>query len=226
MPLNSYKCPECGKRNNYVVDLDEQGDQIVACSVCGHENNISYNELPQRVKDILRDLDSDAKIFADTDQHCRLDQNDTVDEALIQANARFQKVREEMASFDDIIGIEKSILRIADEYISEDTYDTITSVSSNILDETGELCSDWKQQSFSYLIDNVSERIDGDSSSARIISYMKKVIQSGRGIDAISDTELMKESGLNKKERFLIKQAVKNNQITNILQSVLESENF
>lgn len=226
MPLNSYECEQCGKRNNYVVELDTQGKQMVTCTVCGHNNEIDYDKLPQRVKDTLSALASDAQIFEDSDTVDALNPVDTVDDTLAQVDKRFQAVKEEMSSFNDVIGIEGNISRIAEEYISNDVLDSITSISSSVFDESGNMRSDWKQQGFSSLVDNMSMRMENDSVSAHVVSYIQQVVQSGRGMEAIADVDLMKAAGLNKKERFLIKQAVKNNQITGILQQVLGGESF
>lgn len=227
MPLSSYRCEKCGKRNNYIVELDSAGEQIVACTVCGHESLIDYQQLPQRVKDTIRDLENDAKIFDDEDIESELMPVDTVDETLAEVEKRFQTAKDEMASFDNIIGIKGSISRIADEYVDSDVLDSVSSFSSSVLDETGQLRDDWKQRGFTSLVDSASElTLDDDSTSARIVSYIQQVIQSGRGMEAITDVELMKSAGLDKKEKFLIKQAAKNNQISSILQQVLGEESF
>lgn len=222
MPLNSYRCKECGKYNNYVVALDEDGEQEVVCSVCGNTTNIGYRDLPERVRESMEMLDVDSRIFEDETGIVELEPKDTVEDTLAAVDKKFEAAKQEMSSFDKVIGISGNIMDIANEYISEDGVSVINGFTDAVIGSSGELSPDWKQKGFSAFLNEAGSCIENDhSTSARIVSYMQQVLRSGRGIAAITDEELMQQAGLTKKEKFLVRQAVKSDQITEILKQVL-----
>lgn len=227
MPLNSYKCPKCGKRNNYSVQLDSNGDQVVQCAICKYEQVISYDQLPERVQTDLDHKQEIERTFSHNGEFFKnLADRQKVD-TLSVMEQHFQETQDDLNSFVQDVSVDTNMQAIIQQYVPDMGTDTILDeVSSKVINDNGDLSSNWKRDTADIALSQISNLLSDGSMSERIVLYIQQVLQSGRGLEALEDTELMKSAGLGKKERFLLKQAAKNDQITAIISQAFGGGNI
>lgn len=226
MPLNSYKCPECGKRNNYVVDLDEQGDQTVACSVCDTQITIRKDQLPERVLESLQELKAADDIFNDEQQVSILNDDDSiVDELLANMEEAFHDVKNSFNADSHEVQMDMNIAKIAE------TYAPIKGMADEkskklVQDMMGKSSGNWKRDAAVTIANKASEYVSDDQMMGRVLRYLSNSLEAGLNINDILDKQTMEASGLSKKERFILGQLAKSEQLNDIIARYLNGESF
>ena len=117
MPLNSFECEKCGKRNNYIVELDSAGNQQVACSMCGETNFISRDQLPERVLESLQELAEARATFDDSTQVGILNDDESiVDTLLANMEETFRATKSNFVDDGIEVKMDMDIAGIAETY--------------------------------------------------------------------------------------------------------------
>lgn len=117
MPINTFTCENCGARNNYVVETSENGEQEVKCSRCEAVTTISYNELPERLRETISELEANNRAFEnDMAINDSSSETDTVEETIQKVDNAFASAKQVMQAFDDKLMINTDINAIAEQY--------------------------------------------------------------------------------------------------------------
>lgn len=122
MPINTFTCENCGARNNYVVETGENGEQEVKCSRCETVATISYDELPERLRETIAELETNDRAFkSDMAINDSSSDTDTVEETIKKVDSAFASAKQVMQAFDDKLMINTDINAIAEQYAPSET---------------------------------------------------------------------------------------------------------
>lgn len=220
MPLNSFTCENCGARNNYIVETDANGEQTVACHSCGTAYVMEYDDLPDRVKNTLTDLQEDSKIFTD-DTMSVIDDPNSVDDTLDQVDMRFQEARKVMDSFNDVVKIKDSLLKSADELSDGALADAVEATAETLVQQRD---SEAELDLVLAVIEKTlsASQLGNKQLTKRLLSYFKQVAHKNYSLEEALRPDFMEASGLKPQEQFIIAQLAKNNFVRDKLQSVLK----
>lgn len=131
MPINTFTCETCGARNNYVVEMNDVGEQEVKCSRCEATTMICYDDLPERLQETIGELEANNQAFA-SDMMINDSSNelDTVEETIKKVDGAFANAKQIMQAFDSKLMINTDISAIAEQYAPSDTGSKTTSKHS------------------------------------------------------------------------------------------------
>ena len=253
MPINSFVCPNCNKHNNYIVELDEDKDQTVVCAVCNEPTTITYDELPERIVEQLEEIEQINAFFSDSYKGLFAQSEDSVEEALIEIDKKFAEAKGSLSEFDHSFKVDTDILSISDEYAPQEEDEIISprrktitnhssasgmkNVSSSPSPSSSSSSSSQAQQLRSILssdnptrsmllsaIDIADSKTRSGSGKERMLQYMQYVLNQENGSAFLTDTEKMKEFGLKKYERVLLKNLVERTQTyTGVISGIIDN---
>lgn len=221
MPLNSFKCEQCNKYNNYVVALDEDGGQEVICSMCGNHAYITKDALPERVLESIQQLQDDYKAFDDAKQVIILNDDESiVDELLSNMESAFQDVKNNLVIGNEDAKMDLNIEAIADAYapikgiVDEKSENLVTSMMRNST-------KNWKRDAVAAAADKASEYVNNDNITGRVLQYIANKLESGESIEELLNPNAMQAAGLSKQDVFILKQIAKSNKLNEIVNRYL-----
>lgn len=133
MPINTFTCKNCGARVNYTIQVNNDGEQEIECVRCHEKTVISYDDLPERLKETIVELDeSNDKFLEDMNSYgADLEGVDTVEETINKVDAAFEEAKKEMNAFDSQLQINTDINAIAEQYAPSDDLFDVSNRQSN-----------------------------------------------------------------------------------------------
>lgn len=228
MPLNSYTCSNCGKRNNYVVEFDADGIQSMICPICGAETVIEKSQIPDRILESIQELDEANNSLGDGAQITILNDDESiVDKLLANMEATFQDVKENFNIDGEGAKMDMDIAKIAEDYAP--IKGTVDEKSEKLVqDMMGKSSTNegWKRDAVAAAANKAAEYVPEEQLGGRVLRYLSNSLASGMGIDEILDVNNMKASDLSKKERFILTQLARSEQLNDILSRYLGGESF
>lgn len=218
MPLNSFECEKCGKRNNYIVELDSAGNQQVVCSMCGETNFVSRDQLPERVMESLQELAEARATFDDSTQVGILNDDESiVDTLLANMEETFRATKSNFVDDGIEVKMDMDIAGIAETYapIKGLVDERSEKLVQDMMGKSGG--GNWKREAASAVTGNVAEYVPRDKTIGKVLRYVTQSLENGMSIPAILDRRNMEAAGFSKAECFILEKLAETDKFQEII---------